>query len=233
MTNEHVLPKWLRDVLPGEGKMTMTYAPPGANEPTLTWKSVDPGFKVKDVCATCNNGWMSALEGRAKPFLTPMIQGRGRTFYDGGRRLISSWAFKTMLMFQLMEPPEDRFVPASAYDDYYAHRQPLPGTRLWIGANSFGEGAWQRGTRFKAVLPDAEADYIYGATLSIGHLVFQVFGTEPKDGESRKITGKLANALIEVWPVSNPVTWPPPALLDRNGVGLLSDMFARSFTRPG
>ena len=50
----------------------------GAVEPIRQKHRLD-SFKLKKICAPCNEGWMSALEGMAKPLLLALI--------NGGRRL--------------------------------------------------------------------------------------------------------------------------------------------------
>ena len=38
------------------------------------------------VCERCNNGWMSDLEARAKPYLESMLRGHGRALHQAGLR---------------------------------------------------------------------------------------------------------------------------------------------------
>lgn len=55
--------------------------------------------------------------------------------------------------------------------------------------------------------------YNYMATLAIGHFVAQLFGYDhPYDSDwSRR--GPLEDSLVQIWPVREPVTWPPPVLV--------------------
>ncbi len=47
------------------------------NSEPRQWDVVDDmGFKVNDVCRSCNHGWMNRLEQSVRPFLAPMIQRR-------------------------------------------------------------------------------------------------------------------------------------------------------------
>jgi hypothetical protein len=243
-SKEHVIPKWLGEVLRQTapnlpkgvefGDFVQTYVPPGAVEPSREWTTVKPDFQVNDVCERrCNNGWMNDMETCARPYLISMIQGRGRTLYDEGRTAVSAWAFKTWLMFQLMEAKDVRVAPAEAYPGFYRDRVPPPGVRIWLGAAQHNLGSWHRSTRFKAAVPESEAAYIYGATLSIGHLVFQVFGTEAREGDTRVVKGNLATLLTEVWPVEDAIDWPPAGgMLSPVELTVLSEAFTRTFLGP-
>jgi hypothetical protein len=57
-------------------------------------------FAVKNVCESCNNGWMSRLEGRAKPFILDLMDAGTKPggLTADGRLVISRWAAKTAFM---------------------------------------------------------------------------------------------------------------------------------------
>jgi hypothetical protein len=56
------------------------------------------GIRLKVVCATCNNEWMSRLELAAKPWLLPMIQGTSTTIdIIGQSRLVQYFVMKCMV----------------------------------------------------------------------------------------------------------------------------------------
>ena len=52
-----------------------TYHGPDSPIAERQWHSTDASFKAKFVCRECNNGWMSELEGEAKPLLLPLMFG--------------------------------------------------------------------------------------------------------------------------------------------------------------
>ena len=133
--SEHVFPEWTRPYL---------LSPDGAwgehvrkvhrrdEDPAVHRHSAPPAtLEIKTVCAPCNNGWMSRLEGACKPYLLSMIEGNGRTYDQGPQELIASWAVKTALVAgSKFNPPS----LAGAYADFYTRRKPAPNTRVWIGA---------------------------------------------------------------------------------------------------
>lgn len=57
-------------------------------------------FMVRNVCGPCNNGWMSRLEGRAKPLLIELMNMRASLLQlsDEERTVLSAWAVKTAFM---------------------------------------------------------------------------------------------------------------------------------------
>src|SRR5215208_203477 len=77
-TKEHVLPAWLSSVLPGEGDFGLERSHERFDGEITGghWQASALNLTVRCACAACNHGWMSELEGHAKPLLVPMIQGR-------------------------------------------------------------------------------------------------------------------------------------------------------------
>ena len=93
------------------------------------------------VCAKCNNGWLSELEGAAKPIIAPLIRGEARCLPYEDQALIAAWTCKTALVSLLMSSDEARAggygVPPTEYAALYAQRdrlEPLPFSQYWIGS---------------------------------------------------------------------------------------------------
>src|SRR3712207_2522797 len=96
LSAEHVFPDWSQPFLTsphGKGTQTRVILRRDGTKDETPPRSTDPAtVTVKTVCEPCNNGWMSHLEGAAKPFLLSMIQGHSRTYYAGGQKVLASWA---------------------------------------------------------------------------------------------------------------------------------------------
>jgi hypothetical protein len=232
-SNEHILPLWLTEVLHGEGLIVQTWADPNTLE-SRTWTTKEPDFKARAVCEPCNSGWMSNLETDGKPFLTPMIQGRGCTLHDRGKELASFWALKTAMMLEYAQPAGCRSVPQSDYPELYASKTVLPNVWVWIGTNAFGGGCWAQTRTVGLESGEYEADG-YASTLCVGHLVFQVMRIDIGEWESLEVGQQLRDALTPLWPTDTPVVWPPPAILTRDQVKLLGHTLRESglrVTRP-
>src|SRR5215813_678214 len=94
MSAEDVLPKWMHDLLTGNGVMRFETA-------QKQWAVATPhiDWRAKVVCENCNNTWMSRIEGLAKPVLTPLIEGDKVVPIDqSAARSIAIWTFKTAVV---------------------------------------------------------------------------------------------------------------------------------------
>ena len=63
------------------------------NKPGHAWTK-----KIRVVCETCNNGWMSALETTAKPLLTPLITGTPCVISEADGLTIARWIVLKVLV---------------------------------------------------------------------------------------------------------------------------------------
>ena len=61
--------------------------------------------KLRVVCASCNNGWMSALENKAKPILIPMIDTKSSHDLSADHMLIlSQWITLNIMVLDQHNP---------------------------------------------------------------------------------------------------------------------------------
>lgn len=80
LTKEHFWPNWLRKHLPTDSSdsyFTEIHSTNSLAPPTLQNRKVFQGDvttkKIRAVCGSCNNGWMSRLEERVKPLLMSLM----------------------------------------------------------------------------------------------------------------------------------------------------------------
>ena len=100
-TREHILPRWLASEIEMPG-VSLKHYRHDENEQTdsLLRDHSLRTYVIKNVCGPCNNGWMSGLEGRAKPILLGLMNLK-RTLLqlsDVDRITIATWAIKTAFM---------------------------------------------------------------------------------------------------------------------------------------
>ncbi len=115
LTNEHVWPQWLRKypayedvrrqqgprpawddfeiITDEEGRFVNVSKPRPGHVPIL------PEVKVKVVCATCNNGWMSRLENDAQSLLQRLMADERFDLSEPEQELLALWTTKTMLLY--------------------------------------------------------------------------------------------------------------------------------------
>lgn len=228
LSNEHVFPQWIRAIIPGEDKIIRhRWISPNDDEATREWSHIELDFKAKDICAKCNNGWMAKLETSVKPYLTSLIQGRGRDLYNEGRAIVSFWLLKTIMMIDLAQEAQHRSIPVEDYAELFKAQTVLTHTYIWLAANSFGEGAFAKTRSLRIKINDMDA-IGYGATIGIGHLVAHVIRIPVKDGKILQIGGKLANALVLLWPRGDTVVWPPGVILTHQQAAILGQMIELS-----
>jgi hypothetical protein len=221
LTSEHATPAWLTDVLPGVDGGTITHARGGqrTSDPLRRWTSKAVAFKVRYVCESCNTGWMARLEEAVIPLLTPMIRGEPSETRERVRlkpsqqQLLAFWLVKTVAMLDLTSG--EGIVPMGELQWLYLHRRkrvPPPRTWVWLAAYTgpANTSSFQSGT----VVPDGASDHSqpqgYQATMSIGHVVFQVVSvSEPSWDFNGQADAEVSNLVDRIWP--NPTItrrWP-------------------------
>lgn len=212
---EHVLPDWLSTI--GLDLSQVEYHVGWLNRVPRRWTSTPFTATVRAVCDDCNHGWMSGLEGAAKPILTPLILGETKDLSADDQRLIATWAFKTALVSMLSSSGEDRArgygVPTQEYTALYSardHPEPLPHNQFWIG---YYAGERPPGNiRVVPLLieldgiPELDVPAAYLVTVTIGKLLVQgVRFTTP----SLYVELTTTPELPRIWPTQPIVVWPP------------------------
>ena len=77
--------------------------------------------RIRVVCATCNNGWMSRLETAVKPIILPLIQGHACTLDQEAQALLARWITVKAIVTeysqddQRLTPSVDRIALANEY----------------------------------------------------------------------------------------------------------------------
>jgi hypothetical protein len=101
ISREHILPEWLATEVYQRELSVKQYRHNEDTREDELLRSHDLGsFAIKNVCRTCNNGWMSNLEGSAKPILLGLMDMKTSLFElaPNERSVSSAWAIKTAFM---------------------------------------------------------------------------------------------------------------------------------------
>jgi hypothetical protein len=191
------------------------------------------------VCKGCNNGWMSELESRAKPYLETMLYGRGRELHETGLRTLATWALKTSMMVEHMHGAKRHIIPAQEYAHLSEHREPSERVRVWMASyggtyavgvgNMWGLDAETNETGPREWEPDRGARDIWGATILFGPVVFQVFGTTILP----LLEGLDLNTPYthRIWPYASDFTWVPNPGFNDEELMAFADVFPSEFPR--
>jgi len=223
VTAEHVLPQWMLQVLRRDDRGVPDKVPiirrvSVRGEPTIISRfETNRLFTLqpKCVCASCNNGWMSEVESRAKPFLEPMVEGKRRVELDAeAQNAISSWA---CLKAMTGHYSHGSFGPiATDWRKYFFDtRQPPDSWFIWVSAYYGNYPARFDSHQVSLVdLPPALTDIAPTeqgilTSLVIGYLAVKVFGIRKGNPG-----GPGADTLLRIWPPSPLILrWPPRVVI--------------------
>jgi hypothetical protein len=245
LTREHLWSKQLSEILPDIGPGEHIF---GLTGDVDSWRVQHrPPFSraVKIVCADCNNGWMSRLEKKARPFLEPTIRGERRvTMQPDDQQVIAMWIAKTAMTMQSSHPTRyPDAIPRSHYTELFEERRPPLLSRIWIGAASHDDRPLEipkplmgrvRITPLKRFHPDGipawePAVKAYSVAMSMGNLAMVMFGHEYRHARRHRLLwpDQFNEALVQVWPTSDvPVEWPGKYALGYPAFNALTQVFA-------
>ena len=125
-SEEAVFPNWLATALGGQGPFYTTESTQLRGQ-EVTSRERKTGslanLKLKDVCHSCNTGWMSRLENRSKDLLLPMIGDQSLRLSIPEQRHLAAWCQRKALTLDAWYP--DRFLPANLLHRFSNSCQPL------------------------------------------------------------------------------------------------------------
>jgi hypothetical protein len=100
--------------------MTHRFTPgPESKAPPREWHNDGPDLRTNAVCEVCNTGWLSDLEAAASPLVGPMIVGEVRALQTEDQKTLAAWAYKTVLLMQMVRPPELRVIPTQRFEQLH------------------------------------------------------------------------------------------------------------------
>jgi hypothetical protein len=219
-SDEHVLPQWMRkyesDLLKAShnaysaGFDLDDQAREFVELPTLltTKKSSLLTLKTREVCTSCNNGWMSRLEeAAARPLIRRVAEaartGEALTLTVDEARTLGVWCQKTATTYELTS---DRpRVATTAMGQQLAASTPLRGGLVWLA----------RHPRDSTPVPRPGAPDSQIALVSIVYhwVTFLTFIT---DRPGRQPLPLPLDRWSLLWPVRRQVEYPPLAVLTGN-----------------
>jgi len=243
LTKEHFWPDWASALLPKyagnlrvEQFLTITErtrlaAPPDvSSRQGQTWTK-----KIRAVCRSCNNGWMSALESAAKPILTPLITTQEHILTVEAMTTLAQWiALKVMVGER--NHPEESVTPLEDRAKFRTALEIPQNFRTWIG--KCGTGGWESGYLRHAatigtspiVMPHHRFKNIHSVAFGIGDLfVFVIHTTVNRVLHSNP---SQSVALIPIFPAAGPCAWPPPRSLSVSEANNTANALDRSFRSP-
>jgi hypothetical protein len=229
MSREHIFADWLKTIFPRDNKTTHTHGvitwPSDATPQTPPAVATRQGQghsgskKVKVVCKSCNETWLSnSVENAAKPILTPLIAGRAGSVTSDMQRVLATWAAKTVMTAEHVN--RGKAVVQQAERTWLKDKLlPPAGWFIWAapysGTHWRDLGIFQHSGKLEipAVSDGASTEHNLGLTfIGLGHLLFLIrHSTWPRLWDV--LGSPLPNA-HQIWPVgSNSIQWPAPYVL--------------------
>lgn len=221
VTEEHLFSRWAGRTLAKDGRGLYRKGRHVVRVETIeqpaehTWESqAILDFVARCVCAPCNTGWMSTIEKRAQPIISPMILGNQTVLDTSAREIVGTWVALKATVLRYGHVPRDP-LPRQWLDHWYHHHLPPDTWSAWISAYVGRIPARYRGQRASVRVPKVPSltsvtptkDGVL-ATILIGQFAAQVFGVNW--GASRE---HFPEHLLRVWPVFVPelasLVWPP------------------------
>lgn len=187
LTDEHIFPDWLGSVYPRRFKRTVhtltrpdrhVFFEPVTVHPAAEVHNHDPyTTTVRNVCADCNNGWMSDLQNEAKYLVTEFADGKWRQLSESERELLARWAVMVSINLECRA----RMLTTKEYQRQILKSGSMPpGWRVYLGLH---QGVDVAGMSFHGSvggiteIADGEFSRLQNSFFCIEHAVFQTLSS--------------------------------------------------------
>lgn len=216
LSAEHIASDWMRDLSPR--RKTAWFSSDNVKE-KRRFETDSMDWTAKVVCESCNNGWMSEIEGQhAKPSLTPLITGQmGIPIDRSCAHSISLFVFKTaVIMDHQQRRDEGPFFSKRIRHAFRLHRA-IPGNvNMWFCGYKGHRGNAQFKTAYmKGQSSPSNHWLMYVCTCAFGHFVIQLLAVKQIGNASFRPSGGFEGLSVPFWPeVPRDYVWPSPFALD-------------------
>ena len=90
--------------------------------------------KVRVVCTTCNNTWMSGIQNTAKPYLVPMLDGKRCVIGETAQRTLATWIAMATVTSEFLIHDKAQIAVSQADREWLRHNGTAPPDwHIWIG----------------------------------------------------------------------------------------------------
>jgi hypothetical protein len=223
LTDEHIWAEWIQKFAPHPLRKKYEHITISGRTNTIksvrSWNGDTLNGTIPCVCARCNNGWMSTLQKRAKPFLVPLIQGQWPTLDEWPVRSIAAWITMFSMVYEFRDPGTVA-IPFEQRDEFRRSRDAPKDWRIWIA--KVDPNRW-RGTTFhigmglydQATVPSFKTPANTQITTAvIGHLLIHSFYISPTLAHFQLNPAYATTlGLFPIWPPQNTLPHCPVRVL--------------------
>jgi len=229
-SSEHVIPSWTDPFLsrlpptgerPGGKRMTHRFTPGPESEVQMReWHNDGPDLRTNAVCEECNTGWLSDLETAVAGLIGPMIVGQPTILQTEDQKATAAWAYKTVLLMQMIRPSGLRVIPTERFRQLHDNRRPPSDVRVWLARREGGNAAHDALNEVRIAGPDLAVPGFF-SLLALGRIVILVAGRLVPGPERMRIGSDVDSRItVQVWPASSrPTAWPPKEPLEDLSAG--------------
>ncbi len=241
LTKEHLFADWLTELFPRTADDTHTHGKIITWEPTPKFlgecrQGHSGSRKVRKVCSTCNNGWISGIDSKAKEVSLPLIKGSFSSVTPEMQLHLATWFSKIAMVGDAIEP--NRGVDLQHDRDWIrANLQPPPLWEVWIGSYLGTDwrdlAIFQHRGRFdlsEVVGIENFSGYVAATTIGIGDMIALVVSNE--NPVLPLCIGNAAKVLKRIWPISNTFNWPNEHILSDVEVSSISKILHTALVTP-
>jgi len=233
LTKEHVLPRWLSKVVSFDNSTGELRGDAEYNEVARRSIPISPGERqVRNVCAGCNQGWMSDLETATEPVLTPLILGEERTLTAEEVDVLALWAAKTAVTTQFVMRDSGE-IPRRQAAQIFERQRPAAEMQVFIAqmAEPWGVACIPDRVHFGArrVITLGSASRVerlrvvlYATTITLERAVIQVIGTSDRMLYEPPRFAEEFEGIRRIWPRPRPLTLPRERLLTDRELALMT-----------
>jgi hypothetical protein len=232
LSKEHIWADWLKRYIP---KDMTNYSSLSAtvHETYAEFRHKKHGGDLRSrtlrvVCKSCNNGWMSQLQQRTKPYLLPLTSGDVTAFDARAQEILSAW----VATFVMVAEHFDRYKVVSSQKErrFLCKNQKAPANwKIWIG--DFEKKNW-KGHLARFCVPISSKEHrikrmdnglprpnTQTVSFVVGRLYVHVASSATDIFENWHLD--RCDLLVQIWPVRrNIVAWPPTTMTDRDVDGI-------------
>ncbi|MGH9199317.1 MAG: hypothetical protein ACRD1T_26755, partial [Acidimicrobiia bacterium] len=217
LTKEHMLPKWLRDLL-GSNQLMHRHGVEGPEQTyeRSEWEATPASQTLKLLCSDCNNNWGGSIEAAAKPILLPMIRGEETRLTREKQAVVSLWMAKTMMVFDRSHP-RTSVIPEDDLRYVRANNEPPPAAVGWL-SNYSGEkyvAVHVSSTSPYAIPGENASDPGWVSSLVLESLMMQMVKRPGLLDDAPRFFDETGDLNVQVWPPPDDhIVWPPTRAKD-------------------